>query len=306
MHIQHSFNYKWIFKLHTDSRALAKVPLKIFAYSYWDAIPVIFGLLHFAYLICMFLWFNHLSMWANILLGLLYAISISWNINGISHNFIHNPYFKSNTLNLLFSLVESLTMVFSQTFYDTVHKRHHVGNSDRQDSSGKTVDWLSIYRYGTDGKPENVWAYTFKSYFRDDPAEIYQAIYKRNPFLARFGVFEIICAVLMVVIGFVLNWKFMLFMVPFYYLGHCLSSLNGYYEHWNSNPDLPIAWGVSCYNKLYNWTWFNNGYHAEHHYRPKHHWTKMRELHLQIANQQKAAGVHVIDWPHALGFLQHK
>ncbi len=66
---------------------------------------------------------------------------------------------------------------------------------------------------------------------------------------------------------------------------------------------MPLAWGVSSYHKLYNLIWFNNGYHAEHHYRPKVHWTKMRELHLQIREEQKRAGVHVINPPHALGFL---
>jgi hypothetical protein len=30
-----------------------------------------------------------------LILGFIYAVSISWNINGISHNFIHNPYFRS-------------------------------------------------------------------------------------------------------------------------------------------------------------------------------------------------------------------
>jgi fatty acid desaturase len=60
---------------------------------------------------------------------------------------------------------------------------------------------------------------------------------------------------------------------------------------------------VSSYHKLYNWLWFNNGYHAEHHFRPKLHWTKMKELHRQIAADQEAAGVRVITPPHALGFL---
>jgi fatty acid desaturase len=281
-------------------------PRFIFAYSYWDIVPVVFGILHLAYLIGMFLMFDRLPMWLNILLGLLYAVSISWNINGISHNFIHNAYFKSNVLNRLFSLIESVTMVFSQTFYDTVHRRHHIGNSDRQDENGNTIDWLSIYRYGKNGEPENVWAYTFKSYFRDDPGLIYQEIKRRSQFLAWYGVFEIVFSITVAIIGFILNWKFMIFMLPFYYLGHCLSSLNGWYEHWQANPDLPIAWGVSSYSWLYNFVWFNNGYHAEHHYRPKHHWTKMKELHQEIAEKQKAAGVHVIQWSHMLGFLQAK
>lgn len=276
----------------------------LLAHSYWDIVPVLCGIGHLAYLLGMFLLFDHLPWWANVLLGLIYAVSISWNINSVSHNFIHNAYFKSPILNRLFSLIESLSMVFSQTFYDNVHRRHHTGNSDRQDERGQTVDWLSIYRYGKNGEAENVWAYTFKSYFRDDPEQIFREIRRRSPFLAWFGVFEIAASIAMVIAGFALNWKFMLFMVPFYYLGHSLSSLNGFYEHWRSNPDLPIAWGVSCYNRLYNFIWFNNGYHAEHHYRPKHHWTRMKELHQQLAERQREAGVHVITWPHGLGFLQ--
>jgi hypothetical protein len=49
--------------------------------------------------------------------------------------------------------------------------------------------------------------------------------------------------------------------------------------------------------------WFNNGYHAEHHFRPKLHWTKMKQLHEEIAETQLREGVRVIRPPHALGFL---
>ncbi len=60
---------------------------------------------------------------------------------------------------------------------------------------------------------------------------------------------------------------------------------------------------MSSYEKLYNWTWFYNGYHAEHHFRPKVHWTRMRAFRDQIVEEQKRAGVRVIKTPHALGFL---
>jgi fatty acid desaturase len=278
----------------------------LFAYSTWDVIPVLAGIAHFAYLLFLFYAFTylHISWWAFCLLGLLWSVSISWNINGISHNFLHNPYFKFAPLNYAFSVLESITIGFSQTFYDTVHRRHHMGNSDRPDEHGKVVDWLSIYRHGHDGEAENIFSYVFLSYFRDDPKEIYREIKKRSPFDAKFGIFEIACFVALYVLGFVLNWKFMLCYLPFYYFGHCLSYLNGYFLHYGGNPDVPIAWGVSSYEKLYNILWFNNGYHAEHHYRPRHHWTKMRELHEQIKEQQKAAGTHVIGPPHALGFLE--
>ena len=96
----------------------------------------------------------------------------------------------------------------------------------------------------------------------------------------------------------VANWHFIVFFLPFYYFGHCLSYLNGYFLHYGGNPDKPIAWGVSSYHKLYNWLWFNNGYHAEHHFRPKMHWTKMHEFHRKIAEEQRREGVRVIMPPH--------
>jgi fatty acid desaturase len=278
-------------------------PSRIFAYSRWDIIPVLCALAHGAYIIGMFLLFLHVRWWAMLPLGLIYAVSISWNINGVSHNFIHNPYFRSPALNRLFSILESLVNGFSQVFYECVHKRHHMGNSDRQDEHGDTIDWLSIYRHGHDGHAENPWAYTFLSYFRDDIKATYREIRARSKSEARWGIFEICCTVTAGVILFALNWKFMLFFLPFYYLGHSLSSLNGYYKHFGGNPDVPIAWGVSSYGRLYNWIWFNNGYHAEHHFRPRAHWTRMKELHEQIGREQEAAGVRVIQPPHALGFL---
>lgn len=282
-------------RLETSSR--------LFAHTRADAIPVIAGLLNFLYVPLLFWLFPRLPLWCMLILGAIYSLSVSWNINGISHNFIHNPYFRWEPLNRAFALMESMALGFSQTFYDAVHTRHHMGNSDRQDDHGETVDWLSIYRHGHDGEAENPWSYIFLGYFRDDPKAIFRMLKERRPFEAWWGVFEIASFLgFFVLLGW-LNWHFIVFFLPFYYLGHCLSYANGYYRHYGANPDVPIAWGVSTYHRFYNWLWFNNGYHAEHHYRPKVHWTQMKELHSQIADEQKAAGVRVIRPPHALGFL---
>ncbi|MBA2430545.1 MAG: fatty acid desaturase, partial [Chthoniobacterales bacterium] len=205
--------------------------------------------------------------------------------------------------NYAFSLLESVTMGFSQMFYDQIHTRHHMGNSDRKDEHGATLDWLSIYRHSHDDEPESVWKYTFLGYFRDDPRKIFHEIYKKKPFDAWFGVCEIATWVCLCLVAAWFNWKFLLFYIPFYYLGHCLAFLNGYYRHYGGNPDVPIAWGVSSYHRLYNWTWFNAGYHAEHHFRPKVHWTEMKSLRDRIVEEQRRAGTRVITPPHALGFL---
>jgi len=275
----------------------------VFAYSRWDVIPVLAAVLQGSYLVALFFLFPTLPWWMLSLLGLIYSVSISWNINGIAHNFIHNPYFRARWMNRLFSVYESLILGTSQTFYDCVHKRHHQGNSDRKDEKGDTVDWLSIYRYSNDDEAESVWAYTFLGYFRDDIGQTYKILKARSRADARWGVAEIALVIGLALTALVLNWRFMAYFVPFYYIGHSLSNLNGYYRHYGGNPDLPIGWGVSNYGLLYNLIWFNNGYHAEHHFRPRVHWTKMRELHQQIKERMRAARVRVICTPHALGFL---
>jgi fatty acid desaturase len=275
----------------------------LFAHSTRDLFPALCGVLHFAWPILMFLAFPVAPWWTLILMGLVYSVFISWNINSICHNFVHNPFFKSNILNRLFSFMQSIALGFSQTCYDCVHNRHHQGNSDKQDEDGDTIDWASIYRHGDMGEAENVWSYTFLSYIRDDPKLILKELYKRRRREAYWGTAEIVCFMGWFLLGFILNWKFMLFFLPFYYFGHCLSYLNGYYMHYGANPDRPLAWGVSSYNKFYNWMWFNNGFHAEHHFRPQIHWTKMPEFHELIKEEQRRAGVRVIRPPHALAFL---
>jgi fatty acid desaturase len=276
----------------------------VFAYSTWDAVPVALGLLHFAGVVVLALSFSRLSWPVAIACALLYSVSISWNINSVAHNFIHNPFFIAPAANRAFSFLLSVTLGFSQEMYRFIHLRHHSGNMDRKGPDGTTVDYLSFYRHGVDGKPENPWRYVFLSYLRDDPADILPRIRATRQADAWYAKFELATTVLIYLALLLWDWRAFLGLLPFYYLGHSLSALNGYYEHFGGDPDKPIAWGVSTYGRLYNWTWLYNGYHAEHHFRPKVHWTRMVALHRAIADEQKREGVRVLRWPHALGFLE--
>jgi len=275
----------------------------LFAWSRWDAVSVLAALAHLAFVIWTVAGFAHRPWWGNLICGAVFAYAASWNINGVAHNFIHTPYFRARALNDAFSLLNSLALCTPQRFYAWVHLRHHEGNSDRPGADGETRDWLSIYRHGAAGEPEPVWSYVVKGVFRDDAGDIYRALKAKRPRDAVFGRIEIGAITAYILALAVIDWRAVMFLVPFYYLGECLSQLNGYYEHYRGNPDEPIAWGVSTYAPLYNLVWFNNGHHAEHHYRPAVHWTRLPTLRRAIAQEQAARGVHVIGTAHALGFL---
>jgi fatty acid desaturase len=280
----------------TDSR--------IFAHTRWDAVPMLAGFFHLAYFFAMFLLYPRTPLWVMLIMGFIYSLMMNANINGLAHNFIHNPFFRSPLVNRLFSLANSIAVCFSQTYYDAVHMQHHKGNADRPDERGETVDWISIYRHGHEGEAENPWSYIFLSFFRDNPAAIRRELRKRGGYDLVWGNIELASVAMVLLVMCFFNWRYVLFFfLPFYYLGHCFSYLNGYFRHYGANPDKPIAWGVSSYGKLYNWIFFYNGYHAEHHFRPKVHWTKMENFQKQIADLQRQEGVRVIEHAHMLGFL---
>ena len=277
---------------------------RLFAHTRWDAIPAAAGLFHLAYFLGMFFLYPHAPLWVMLILGFLYSLMVNANINGIGHNFIHNPFFRSKFLNRAFGITQSVACCFSQTMYDAVHMQHHKGNSDRQDEKGDTIDWLSIYRHSHDGEAESPWRYVFLSFFRDDVGAIRRELRKRGNGDVLWGNLELAAFAITLLTMFFFNWRYVIFfMVPFWYLGHCFSYLNGYYRHYGANPDKPIAWGVSSYGKIYNWLFFYNGYHAEHHFRPKVHWTRMEAFRQSIADIQKREGVRTIKRAHMLGFL---
>lgn len=58
---------------------------------------------------------------------------------------------------------------------------------------------------------------------------------------------------------------FLVVYLPGYVIGLMLCRLHGYYEH--------VSGTISHHGFLYNWLFFNDGYHFEHHAQPGLHWT---------------------------------
>jgi hypothetical protein len=75
--------------------------------------------------------------------------------------------------------------------------------------------------------------------------------------------------------------------LPGYAAGLLLCSLHGYYEHTRGT--------VSHYGGIYNFLFFNDGYHVEHHARPGAHWTRLRG--------QVRPGAEASRWPAVLRWL---
>jgi hypothetical protein len=75
--------------------------------------------------------------------------------------------------------------------------------------------------------------------------------------------------------------------VPGYLAGLGLCALQGHFEHARGT--------TSHYGWLYNWCFFNDGYHAEHHLRPGAHWSRLPS--------QPLAGARSSRWPPVLRWL---
>jgi fatty acid desaturase len=285
-------------------RPKPKAHLGLFRYSAWDAVPAALAYAHLALLLVFFLAWPAMSWPARVAGAIAYGAAIGWSLDSVSHNFIHNPFFAWEPLNRLTSLVLTLSLGTPQTMYKYVHMRHHAGNSDRIGADGHTVDPISLFQYGYDGKVEPTWSYVFRQFWRDDgPFTVARKIRAKRPKEAQQALQEFWAIVGVYGVILVLNWRFVLLLAPFYYLGHCLSFLIAWYEHAGADPDQPIATGVSTYEPVYNWAFLNNGFHAEHHYRPKVHWTRMAALRDETRAEQVAAGVRTLRVAHFLGFL---
>lgn len=74
--------------------------------------------------------------------------------------------------------------------------------------------------------------------------------------------------------------------LPGWLLGLGLCQLQGRGEHLGGRVG-----GISHYGRLYNWLWFNDGYHAEHHSRPGAHWTTLPALRPAEAAASRRAPV---------------
>lgn len=276
-----------------------------FRYSPWDALVALGGVGIVALIFWTFLCFRSLSWWVLAPAYVAIAWSYCWNLQCISHNFIHNPFFTSAWLNRAYSVMETFTLGVPHILYHHYHLNHHWGDSDKKGPDGTTRDWSSIYRYGKGDQPENFWKYIFVSFFRVEVGPVLRVVMRHGRGHVTQTIVETLALAAFWVTMLVVDWQYFVFYyLTSYYLGWVLSYAEGYLEHYGGEPSNQYANSVSSYNRLYNLLWFNNGYHQEHHWAPKVHWTQMGRLHEQIKDQLAANGTRVLRGPHITALIE--
>lgn len=236
-------------------------------YNQRDFILVFIALTQVILLILPF-WMN-LSLLPLVLLTFIQIYLVGLNYQCIAHNFIHNPFFKLPLLNGIFSILNTLCLGVPQSIYRIHHLNHHRFNNHPE------KDESSTYRYGVDGKEENIISYSLLGVLRTDLVSLYKLASKQS-IQVHIELFALIPFLLFLVLK---SWVLFLgYVLSIYLFGQVFALWENYCEHHQADFTDRKRDSVSCYNPIYNVLWFNNGYHQEHHFSPQTHWTQMESI----------------------------
>lgn len=167
------------------------------------------------------------DVWGVLAFALLFGAFMCWSSNTVSHNHLHQPFFRSKALNVALSWLLTLSLGVPQALWRARHFWHHAGepaqSRPRAMSRAVAVEAAAI-------------------------AVLWGGLLAHSPrvFLTAY--------------------------LPGYAFGLLLCRLQGEMEHGQTRSPTR---GVSYYGRLYNWLWFNDGHHAEHHRFPSEHWTRL-------------------------------
>ena len=174
----------------------------------------------------------------------LVAFGLWWNANTISHNFIHRPFFRSRRMNRLYAIYLSALLGFPQSLWRARHLRHHAEIGRRPPEESESASAAGRASGGGAARASN----------RRWPIET--------------GAEISLVLLLWTALYAIAPSGFLTIYLPGWALGLCLCQLQGHFEHARGT--------TSHYGRLYNWLFFNDGYHVEHHERPGEHWTRLR------------------------------
>jgi fatty acid desaturase len=282
-------------------RAIERRPSgALFAHSRRDAILVALTAVQLALIAWGAVNFGRLSVAGMIAFAVIHVLWSTTNYNVAVHNFTHNPFFRPRRLNDLYSALAGITAMTSCAMLRIDHVEHHrFGNDPRDPVSGATRDSMSTYAHGRDGRHEPLWRYSLRSPLADwlNLHLAWRAV-RRLPVARQIAVEAAVIGAFWLVLA-VADWRFAAFYLVVAYLSLAATYAQNYLEHYGAIPGSRKTDSVSCYGRLYNILWCNNGYHQEHHYRPGVHWTMLPELRARMLPEDQR---RVVRWSHLLNF----
>jgi fatty acid desaturase len=278
---------------------------RLFAHSSLDALHVSITLAQVGFVLYWATAFSSLHPAWIALFALVHIVGVNTHLQVMTHYFLHTPFFKSPVLNSIYGVFNSFIISTPQSFYWLIHMLHHRFGNDRRDpDDGTTKDPTSTYRYGKDGNHEAWWRYMLvgpiRSFRVSAPMRrrIIEKL-RRARKLRQYHLERVAVAAFWAALIWIDHW-FALFLVLVTYFARCAAYLENYLEHYGAIPGSRLTDSVSCYNRLYNLVWFNNGYHQEHHLRANVHWTQMPDIRLELppeGQRRVVRGCHLANHP---------
>jgi fatty acid desaturase len=257
----------------------------------------------------------------------LFVFITVYSILIVAHFFTHTSWFVSAKLNSAASMLQSVNIGQSVQAYQLKHVRnHHRYNNDREGPNNQIKDLSSTFKDGKGDEPIAIWRYAFLG----AGLTIRDLVWSLNPFQRWWGVgsqelillemiakapnkrakiirqiqLDRLAHLLEMAVLLTISWKWTLACyLPAFYLSFVLVNVQNYYEHYGAEPENRYADSVSYYGRIYNLLTFNDGYHQEHHLRPRAHWSRMPQVRRE--QREKLAEVErvVSPVPAIMGFL---
>lgn len=249
---------------------------RLFAHSPRDLPLVLLAVAGVALIPAAWWTWHHGGPLAIALIFLVQALLACTNYQCVAHNFVHFEFFRRRGLNHAFSVLNSIALGFPQSIFRQHHLNHHrFNNAPPARGEARGGDLSSLYRFSRRaGRPEGFLAYSLLSPLRADIPH-YARGALRGRTRRRLAAEAAALIALMATMAWISPGFLFFYYLPLLYVAHVLTYAEGYFEHNRAVPGDRMRNAASCYGRLYNRLWFNNGYHQEHHCYPQVHWTKI-------------------------------
>lgn len=299
--------------------------MKVWRYSALDSVMLLLSIAHLGLLLLLSIYWTDFSTLLRATAFAALTLMLFYNIVVITHFFTHTPWFESGALNAAASVLNSINIAQSVQAYQFMHVRnHHRYNNDRKGPDGRTSDTSSTFLEGKGGEHAGLFRYAVGGALSKlvDTGEI--LLQARRLWVvtdddlvswassdARRGRQELrqiqldrMAQSLALLLFLAISWRWtMLCYLPALFTALVLVNVQNYFEHFGARPEDRYANSVSYYGCLYNLLTFNDGYHQEHHLRPRAHWSKLPMVRRALRDQLGGVERVVSPVPAVLGFL---